>query len=66
MELIEIICLAASNMPQAKIMKILNTNLSYNIDLLNNLAQLAVEKLNVSYIDYQWPEIENFKLYIER
>jgi hypothetical protein len=66
MELIEIMCLAAPNMPQAKIIKIINTNLAYNIDLLNNLAQLAVEKLNVSYIDYQWPEIENFKLYIER
>lgn len=68
MEIIDLICSSpASTISQGgRSTKIINTNLNYNLDLLNSLALLIVEKLNLSYIDYQWPDIENFKLYIER
>ena len=62
MEIVDIVCLNA----HIKGTKIINTNLNYNIDLLNSLAQLTVEKFNLTYIDFQWPDVENFKLYIER
>lgn len=63
MEIIDIIC--SSNSIQ-KANKMINLTPSYNNELLNNLAQLTIERFMSNYVDYQWPEIENLKLYVER
>jgi hypothetical protein len=64
MEIVDIIC--AGGGVKIKSTKIINTNHSYNHDLISNLAQLILEKFNLSYIDNHWPDVENFRLYIER
>ena len=64
MEIVCIIC--AESGTKIKSNKIINSNINYDTDLLNSLAQLVVDKFNLSYIDYHWPDVENFKLYIER
>lgn len=64
MEIVDIICVGGG--VKIKSTKIINTKQNYNPDLINNLAQLILEKFNLSYIDNHWPDVENFRLYIER
>ena len=58
LEIFEIMCCTSLNKCQ---------NVSvYSGEAISNLAQLMVEYLLTQYIDYQWPDVDSIKVYIER